>query len=111
MKIYSWSNANNLKFTRYENGKRITIFDVCQIARDYRTGNEWLNDLHTTNYELNRGYDLDSYNCVQSSMDILLQGTFSSESKKYKDKIKSIYGNVFKLDFYPNKVYNKLIDC
>ena len=44
-------------------------------------------------------------------MDILLQGTFSSESKKYKDKIKSIYGNVFKLDFYPNKVYNKLIDC
>ena len=31
--------------------------------------------------------------------------------KKYKDKIKSIYGNVFKLDFYPNKVYNKLIDC
>ena len=44
-------------------------------------------------------------------MDILLQGTFSSESKKYKDKIKIIYGNVFKLDFYPNKVYNKLIDC
>lgn len=44
-------------------------------------------------------------------MDILLQETFSSESKKYKDKIKSIYGNVFKLDFYPNKVYNKLIDC
>ncbi len=102
--MYSWSNANNLKFTCYENGKRITIFDVCQIARDYRTGNEWLNDLHTTNYELNN-------NCVQSSMDILLQGTFSSESKKYKDKIKSIYGNVFKLDFYPNKVYNKLIDC
>ena len=109
--MYSWSNANNLKFTCYENGKRIVIYDVCQIARDYRTGNEWLNDLHITNYELNRGYDLDIYNCVQSSMDILLQGTFSSESKKYKDKIKSIYGNVFKLDFYPNKVYNKLIDC
>ena len=101
--MYSWSNANNLKFTCYENGKRIVIYDVCQIARDYRTGNEWLNDLHITNYELNREYDLDSYNCVQ--------GTFSSESKKYKDKIKSIYGNVFKLDFYPNKVYNKLIDC
>ena len=31
--------------------------------------------------------------------------------KKYKDKIKSIYGNVFKRDFHPNKVYNKLIDC
>ena len=58
--MYSWSNANNLKFTCYENGKRIVIYDVCQIARDYRTGNEWLNDLHTTNYELNRGYDLDS---------------------------------------------------
>lgn len=43
--MYSWSNVNNLKFTCYENGKR----DVCQIARDYRTGNEWLNDLHTTN--------------------------------------------------------------
>lgn len=52
--MYSWSNANNLKFTCYENGKRIVIYDVCQIARDYRTGNEWLNDLHTTNYELNR---------------------------------------------------------
>lgn len=36
-------------------------------------------------------------------MDILLQGTFSSERKKYKDKIKSIYGNVFKLDFIPIK--------
>lgn len=62
--MYSWSNANNLKFTCYENGKRITIFDVCARVSDYRTGNEWLNDLHTTNYELNRGYDLDSYNCV-----------------------------------------------
>ncbi len=48
--MYSWSNANNLKFTCYENGKRIVIYDVCQIARDYRTGNEWLNDLHTTNH-------------------------------------------------------------
>lgn len=47
--MYSWSNANNLKFTCYENGKRIVIFDVCERARDYRTGNEWLNDLHTTN--------------------------------------------------------------
>ena len=63
--MYSWSNANNLKFTCYENGKRIVIYDVCQIARDYRTGNEWLNDLHITNYELNREYDLDSYNCFQ----------------------------------------------
>ena len=44
-------------------------------------------------------------------MDILLQGTFSSESKKYKDKIKSICGNVFKLDFNANNDYNKLIDC
>ena len=44
-------------------------------------------------------------------MDILLQGTFSSESKKYKDKIKSISGNVFKRDLHPNNVYYKLIDC
>ena len=35
--MYSWSNVNNLKFTCYENGKRIVIYDVCQIARDYRT--------------------------------------------------------------------------
>lgn len=35
--MFSWSNVNNLKFTYYENGKRIVIYDVCQIARDYRT--------------------------------------------------------------------------
>ena len=35
--MYSWSNANNLKFTCYENGKRIVIYDVCERARDYRT--------------------------------------------------------------------------
>lgn len=109
--MYSWSNANNLKFTCYENGKRIVIYDVCQIARDYRTGNEWLNDLHTTNYELNRGYDLDSYNLFNLQWIYYFKEPLVVKVKKYKDKIKSIYGNVFKLDFYPNKVYNKLIDC
>lgn len=101
--MYSWSNANNLKFTCYENGKRIVIYDVCQIARDYRTGNEWLNDLHTTNYELNRGYDLDGYNCVQSSMDILLQGTFSSESKNTRIKSKVYMVMYLSLIFIPIK--------
>ena len=84
--MYSWSNANNLKFTCYENGKRIVIYDVCQIARDYRTGNEWLNDLHTTNYELNRGYDLDSYNNqVMSSLD-RQQDQILDLMKKYTEK-------------------------
>lgn len=101
--MYSWSNANNLKFTCYENGKRIVIYDVCQIARDYRTGNEWLNDLHITNYELNREYDLDSYNCVQSSMDILLQGTFSSESKNTRIKSKVYMVMYLSLIFIPIK--------
>ena len=62
--MFSWSNVNNLKFTFYENGKRITIFYVCEIVCDYRTGKEELRELHSTNYELNREYDLDSYNCV-----------------------------------------------
>lgn len=62
--MYSWSNANNLKFTCYENGKRIVIYDVCERARDYRTSKEKLRELHSTNYDKNRGYDLDSYNCV-----------------------------------------------
>ena len=78
MKMYSWSNANNLKFTCYENGKRIVIFDVCERARDYRTGNEWLNDLHTTNVDINREYDPYYYNCVQVSMETLLKGKFYS---------------------------------
>lgn len=47
--MYSWSNANNLKFTCYENGKRITIFDVCARISDYSDGIVRLNDLHTTN--------------------------------------------------------------
>ena len=38
--MYSWSNANQLFFTTYENGKRIVIYDVCERARDYRNGNE-----------------------------------------------------------------------
>ena len=101
--MYSWSNANNLKFTCYENGKRIVIYDVCQIARDYRTGNEWLNDLHTTNYELNREYDLDGYNCVQVSMETLLKGKFYS----YYEHLRNIL-NENKDKRIPNYVYEKL---
>ena len=56
--MYSWSNANNLKFTCYENGKRITIFDVCARVSDYSDGKVKLDDLHTTNVDINRDYDL-----------------------------------------------------
>lgn len=101
--MYSWSNANNLKFTCYENGKRITIFDVCQIARDYQTGNEWLNDLHITNYELNREYDLDGYNCVQVSIEVLLKGSFYKKYNKYKDKMET-----YNLNCIPNWIFNEL---
>ena len=103
MKMYSWSNANNLKFTCYENGKRIVIYDVCERARDYRTGNEWLNDLHTTNYELNREYDLDGYNCVQVSIEVLLEGSFNKQYVKYKNKIDS-----YNLKFIPNNIFGEL---
>ena len=101
--MYSWSNANNLKFTCYENGKRIVIYDVCQIARDYRTGNEWLNDLHTTNYGLNREYDSVGYNCVQVSIEVLLKGSFYKEYNKYKDKMET-----YNLNCIPNLIFNEL---
>ena len=101
--MYSWSNVNNLKFTCYENGKRIVIYDVCERARDYRTGNEWLNDLHTTNYELNREYDLDGYNCVQVSIEVLLEGSFNKQYVKYKNKIDS-----YNLKFIPNNIFGEL---
>ena len=103
MKMYSWSNANNLKFTCYENGKRIVIFDVCERARDYRTGNEWLNDLHTTNVDINREYDPYYYNCVQVSMETLLKGKFYS----YYEHLRNIL-NENKDECIPNYLYEKL---
>lgn len=101
--MYSWSNANNLKFTCYENGKRIVIYDVCERARDYRTGKEELRELHTTNYDKNRGYDLDSYNCVQVSIEVLLEGSFNKQHDKYKNKIES-----YNLKFIPNNIFGEL---
>ena len=119
--LYKNSNANEMYRTVKEKNKTITIIDVrAVIYPDKGNINQILPDaicpvdFYYDNIKGNgecKSYSLNSYNCVQSSMDILLQGTFSSESKKYKDKIKSIYGNVFKRDFHPNKVYNKLINC
>ena len=102
-KMYSWSNANQLFFTTYENGKRIVIYDVCERARDYRTGKEELRELHSTNYDKNRGYDLDSYNCVQVSIEVLLKGSFYKKYNKYKDKMET-----YNLNCIPNLIFNEL---
>ena len=101
--MYSWSNANNLKFTFYENGKRITIFDVCARVSDYSDGKVRLDDVHTTNVDINRDYNLFDYNCVQVSMQTLLKGKFYS----YYEHRRNIL-NENKNRFIPNYVYEKL---
>lgn len=101
--MYSWSNANQLSFTTYENGKHIVIYDVCERARDYRTGKEWLNDLHTTNVDIIREYDTFSYNCVQVSMEVLLKGSFYKQYIKYKAKMET-----YNLNCIPNLIFKEL---
>lgn len=55
------------------------------------------------NYELNREYDLDGYNCVQVSMEVLLKGTFYGHYEKQRNIIiKNRKGCV------PNRIYNEL---
>ena len=102
-KMYYWSNANNLKFTCYENGKRITIFDVCERARDYRSDKNELRDLHSTNLNINREYDLLSYNCVQVSIDVLLEGSFYKQYTKYRNKMEECNE-----EFIPNSIFKEL---
>ena len=101
--MYSWSNANQLFFTAYENGKRITIFDVCARISDYSDGIVRLDDLHTTNVDINRDYDPFYYNCVQVSMQTLLKGKFYS----YYEHLRNIL-NENKDECIPNYVYEKL---
>ena len=109
-KLYSNSNANQLTKTIYENGKKINIYDVCNIYKE--NINQYVPD-HTTpagyHYLEIKGngkcksYDLFSYNCVQASMDILLKGTFYGHYEKQRNIIiKNRKGCV------PNYIYNKL---
>ncbi len=110
-KLYSWSNANQLYETVYENGKKIDIYNVCEKIYYPYAGSAhryYYKDLKSRNEAVIRSYNFLSYNCVQVSMEVLLKGRFSGEYKKYSDRIYEIYGNTVKGDMLPNNVYDKL---
>ena len=120
IKLYSNSNANQLYETIYENGKKQTMLHVCfkertnsnvvanpdEAFRDFPLG-YYYSDIVGNGKGGN--YSLLSYNCVQVSMEVLLQGDFSSNSQKYKNEIRQIYNNLFRIYMYPNSVFVQLL--
>ena len=121
IKLYSNSNANQLYETIYENGKKQTMLHVCfkernnsnvvanpdEAFRDFPLG-YYYSDIVGNGKGGN--YSLLSYNCVQVSMEVLLQGNFSSNSQKYKNEIRQIYNNPIRINMYPNSVFVRLLN-
>ena len=118
--LYSNSNATQLYQTIYENGKKRTMYHVCLKVIHFNKTESIANpdegDLYIPmgyyydDITLRKNcrssckvYDLFNYNCVQSSMDILLKGSFNSKSKKYQKIIEREKSNC-----HPNKIFNML---
>ena len=106
-RLYSHSNANQLIETIYENGKRLTMYRVCEkIYYSNNSGLYYLRNLKTTNSEIVRSYNVLSYNCVQVSMEVLLEGTYYGSHQIYKNRLMEVYGHFLERDMLPNTVYN-----
>lgn len=126
--LYVNSNATQLLKKVYENGKATYIYDVCakvstlgpgmanpdeaipSLPSGYYYSEIKLNSNYTGNI---KNYDVFSYNCVQVSMDILLEGTFSGSYHKYYNKLCELRGSYFifewvRRDVIPNVLYDKL---
>ena len=112
-KLYSNSNATQLTETIYQNGKKYTMYHVCvkkavdkvlvpdEAPLYYPLGYYYANIVGNGKCE---SYDFYNYNCVQSSMDVLLHGDFNSGSVKYQKIIEENQTNP-----HPNDVYEKLL--
>lgn len=130
--LYANSNATQLIKKVYENGKATYIYDVCaktipsnnvnQIVPDHIIPVDYYSEIKlNSNYTGNiRNYDFLSYNCVQVSTYILLEGTFSGHYQTYRMKIENTYNSIIqqillhgaykaKDIIIPNVIYKNLI--
>ena len=108
-RLFINSNANQLCETIYENGKKYTMYHVCEKVYLPYVGTPiyYYKDIKATNNKV-RSYSITSNNCVQVSIKVLRQGSFSDNSQKYKDKIDEIYKRILLGKMVPNQVYNSL---
>lgn len=108
-RLFINSNANQLCKTIYENGKKYTMYHVCEKVYLPYVGTPiyYYKDIKATNNKV-RSYSITSNNCVQVSIKVLRQGSFSDSSQKYKDKIDEIYKRIILGKMVPNQVYNSL---
>lgn len=117
--LYLNSNATDKIRTVYENGNKINIIDiraikynksgkVNQIVPDAVEPVGWYYDSLQATGKC-KSYSGNMYNCVQSSTEILLKGTFLSCCNDYKVKLQNTYKNFFKLDLVPNFVFYRTL--
>lgn len=104
--LFIYSNANQLCEFIYENGQKYTMYHVCEKVYLPYVGapTYYYKEIKSNNNKV-KDYSTMSYNCVQSSMDVLLKGDFYGESKKYEEIIEKN-----KSKCRPNIVFGKLKD-
>lgn len=117
--LYLNSNATDKIRTVYENGNKINIIDIRAIKYNGSTNiNKVVPDAvepvgwYYDNLQATgkcKSYSGNMYNCVQSSTEILLKGTFLSCCNDYKVKLQNTYKNFFKLDLVPNFVFYRTL--
>ena len=110
LKIYS--NATQLCETIYEGNKKYTMLHVCsKVYLDYYYNFFWkvgipagyyYQNIESENQTIAPDYNTANNNCVQVSMEVLLQGRFSDGDLKYENRIKGMKNKV--AGAWPNNV-------